>query len=385
MPKALIVGAGIGGLAAGVALQRAGWHVRIRERASSPRELGFALALAPNAMAALEELGLSRTVAAAGVGAAKFDVCRTDGRIMRSFGAPPGAVGVIALRSALHGALLNSVGLESLALASEAIGFMQGEREVTLHLRDGGRETGDILLGADGVNSVVRKSLHPGEAPPLPSGFFAIRGLARGPAPRLDHLSGVGYLGDGIEAAAVRASDDSIYWYLSLLAADIAPWPREPRQIVNRVARTFDPRFRAIVEATDDSDLRLDELFERPPLQAWGTGRVTLLGDAAHPVLPHTGQGAALALEDAVALGIVLAADGDVVPRLRAYEQVRADRTKRLMALGPRIARMTTTHSVIRKAVRTAALRLIPEFMVIIAARPRDPHRSLRKRWSSSL
>ena len=90
-PTALIVGAGIGGLAAGLALRRAGWQVRIHERAANPRELGFALALAPNAMAALGELGLADTMIAEGVETTKAEIRRPDGRVIRTFNAPSAA------------------------------------------------------------------------------------------------------------------------------------------------------------------------------------------------------------------------------------------------------------------------------------------------------
>lgn len=376
---ALIVGAGIGGLAAGVSLRRAGWNVRIFERAASPRELGFALALAPNAMVALEELGLSLAMISAGVTATTFELREPDGRVIRQFSAPPGGLGMIALRSALHGQLLSAVGPEPLVLASEVDGFIEDDDGVELKLEDGRTERGDLLVGADGVGSVIRKRLHPEEPPPSPSGFFGLRGLARGATDALGDLVGVGYLGDGIEAAAVRASEDAVYWYLSLRSEDVLSHPGEPSQIADRLTTGFDSRFRSIVAATDQADVRLDELLERQPLEQWGVGRTTLLGDAAHPLLPHTGQGAAQALEDAVALGLVLQSPDALEPALREYERVRARRTRRLIAIGPRIARMTTTRNRARKVVRTAVIRLVPESWVLKAARPADPHHELRR------
>jgi len=380
MPDALIVGAGIGGLAAGVALRREGWKVRIYERAARPSELGFALALAPNAMAALDELGLSRAVVAEGVAATRFQVRRTDGRVMRRFSAPPGAAGVVALRAALHGTLMKTVGDPSLRPSSEVVGFNQDTSGVRLTLRDGRVDAGDLLVGADGVGSVIRKQLHPRESPPRPSGFYAVRGLARGSSAQLDDLVGIGYFGDGVEAATLRASEDAVYWYLSLLAEDVMRLPRDPRVIAERVTQDFDARLRAVIAATDAADMRLDELYVRAPLETWGGGRVTLLGDAAHPLLPHTGQGAAQALEDAVALGLAVRKSDDVTRALREYERVRFRRTKRLIAAGPRIARMTTTRNPVRKLVRTALVRFVPEFALLKAARPGDPHRSLRQR-----
>ena len=111
--------------------------------------------------------------------------------------------------------------------------------------------------------------------------------------------------------------------------------------------------------------MRLDELFAREPLTTWGDGPVTLLGDAAHPMLPHTGQGAAQALEDAVELGRALAAPGDPIAALRAYERVRGPKTRKMVKMGPRIARVTTTRNPVLGALRNSAIRLIPERLLL--------------------
>jgi 2-polyprenyl-6-methoxyphenol hydroxylase-like FAD-dependent oxidoreductase len=366
--QALIVGAGIGGLAAGIALRKAGWAVRIHERSTSPRELGFALMLAPNAMAALDELGIGDRIRAEGAPATKFEVCHADGRVIRRFRAQPGGRLVVALRPVLHGALLAAVGAGTLVLGSEAAGSASGAGSATLRFAEGSSDEGDLIIGADGVASVIRRQLHPDEPPPAPSGYFALRGVAHGVAHQLGDLAGIGYLGDGVEAAAARASADTVYWYLSLLASDLTRGPLEPGAVLQRMSDGFDPRFRAITGRTEAADLRLDELFTRAPLRTWGAGRVTLLGDAAHPVLPHTGQGAAQALEDAVALGAALRDGSDIERTLRAYEQVRSPRTRRLIAMGPRIAAMTTTHSSFRKVLRTALIRYVPEPLLIKGA-----------------
>jgi 2-polyprenyl-6-methoxyphenol hydroxylase-like FAD-dependent oxidoreductase len=126
--------------------------------------------------------------------------------------------------------------------------------------------------------------------------------------------------------------------------------------------------------------MRLDQLVVREPLPFWGRGHITLLGDAAHPVLPHTGQGAALALEDAVALGLALGREASLEMRLREYERVRRARTLPFQRLGPRIARVTTTHSVLMRRLRTLAIRLAPERLLgksIVNTR-QDPHAALR-------
>ena len=118
----------------------------------------------------------------------------------------------------------------------------------------------------------------------------------------------------------------------------------------------------------------------RDPLDRWGDGAVTLLGDAAHPVLPYTAQGAALALEDAVALGLALNRSTDPVASLRLYERTRSPRTRSIIRMGPRIGSWTTTRSRVKIGVREALIRMLPAsvFAAPMRRHARDPHAALR-------
>jgi 2-polyprenyl-6-methoxyphenol hydroxylase-like FAD-dependent oxidoreductase len=381
---ALIVGAGVGGLAAGIALRRRGWRVRIFERAAEPRALGFALNLAPNAVQALQELGVAERVIAEGCVVGEAELRRADGRVLKRFNVAAGigrTASVFALRPALHGALIDATPADALALDSDAAGFEVTPAGVRLRLKDGRSEAGDLLVGADGVGSVIRDQLHPAEGPPRASGYFGVRGVALDAAHSLGSLSAVAYLDYGIEAATVRASRHAVYWYVSLLAEDAAPMKQAPAAVLERCASLLDDRFRAIVQATEPGDVRVDELFDRDPIDDWGRGPVTLLGDAAHPMLPHTGQGAAQALEDAVALGLALASPADLETALRKYERVRSGRTRGIVRRGRRIAMFTTTKSRPIDWLRAAAIRVVPAKAAasgFLLARDADPHRALR-------
>jgi 2-polyprenyl-6-methoxyphenol hydroxylase-like FAD-dependent oxidoreductase len=181
----------------------------------------------------------------------------------------------------------------------------------------------------------------------------------------------------------LSAGKDAVYWYLSLIADDVPVEKRTAGALVEMCAARLDATFRRVVEATPAGDIRVDELYARDPMEHWGRGPVTLLGDAAHPMLPHTGQGAAQAIEDAVALGLVLAPAGNVPDALRRYERVRAARTRSVMRRGPRIARMTTTRSALIGSARSAFFKMAPMKLMAAAfllAPPRDPHRALRSR-----
>ena len=160
---ALIVGAGIGGLAAGIALRGAGWHVKIFERAATARELGFALFLAPNAISALRHLGLADIVIAGGARVTGAEMRRPDGTLLRTFDAtnvvqllaePP----VVVLRPILHGALLEAVGSDSLVLGKGALGFEHRDAGVLLKLTDGSTVHGNVLIGPDGVGSSTTRA-----------------------------------------------------------------------------------------------------------------------------------------------------------------------------------------------------------------------------------
>jgi 2-polyprenyl-6-methoxyphenol hydroxylase-like FAD-dependent oxidoreductase len=380
---ALIVGAGIGGLAAGIALRRAGWHIRIFERASAPRELGFGVGLGPNAIAALRELGVLDAVRPMAVAPTSAEIRHVDGRVIRRFAGRPGQLTsgdmpALIMRPALHGALLAAVGREAVEVDSEAMTFHADGGGVRLTLANGTTAVGDILVGADGVGSGVRAQLHPGEPPPRPSRYFALRGASAA----IESLAGreaIWYFGRGIEGAVVQAGSNSIYWFLSLMEEDVKAGSMEAGSVLRRFTAGFDPQFLAIAGASAPADLRLDHLLVRDPLRRWGAGPVTLLGDAAHPMLPHTGQGAAQALEDAVGLGRALRNTANPVTALRRYEDVRARLTSRVVRMGPRIARITTTRSPVVGLLRNAAIRIIPETALVRAFTQAgaDPHRAL--------
>jgi len=138
----------------------------------------------------------------------------------------------------------------------------------------------------------------------------------------------------------------------------------EALEVAHRVSAGFEERFQTIVRSTNPEDIRLDELFDREPTRVWGERCVTVLGDAAHPMLPHAGQGAAQALEDAVTLGHALQSAENSEAGLRRYEQLRFARTLKVVLTARRNARIASVRSAIGCSLRDVAIRLVPSAII---------------------
>ena len=362
---ALVAGAGIGGLAAALALRQSGWQVTVLERAGAARELGFALLMAPNAMRALRALGVADAVAARGTISAAGELRRPDGRVLRRMDTTRlrealGEDTVCVLRPALHGALLEALGPEALRLDAQVTSYAVTDGEVVVTTSAGAQHRGQILVGADGLRSAVRGQLL-GDAPLRYAGFVGWRGVAQGVDHLLGGLSGVQYLGRGVEAGMALAAPGSVYWFLALPCPAGALDPSDPRAGLDGALTSFHDAFRAVVAATGPDALRRDEIYDRDPATKWGEGPITLLGDAAHPMPPNAGQGAAQALEDAVVLGRCLAHATAPSRRLRRDERARMPRSAAIVELARGNARMFMIRSAPIVFARDLAIRFAPE------------------------
>jgi 2-polyprenyl-6-methoxyphenol hydroxylase-like FAD-dependent oxidoreductase len=323
MTEVLIAGGGIGGLTAAAALGRRGFTVHVFERAERLRADGAGITLQPNAMRVLASLGLAEPIERAGAVLAGGRLLDERGEVIQTLD-----LGGFEVRGvAIHRApLLDILARESGAVVHTGravTGFEQEDGAVTAKLADGGTMRGAALVGCDGLRSSVRAALH-GESAPRYAGYTAWRGVADFDLP--DALS-VELWGPGKRFGMVPIAPGRTYWF----ATENAPVGGKDGDAVAELVRRFagwpDPVER-LVAATPEGTILRNDLFDRPPLRPWGRGRVTLLGDAAHPMTPNLGQGACQAIEDAAVLAACLGEHPDCPPAaLRRYEDLRYERT----------------------------------------------------------
>jgi 2-polyprenyl-6-methoxyphenol hydroxylase-like FAD-dependent oxidoreductase len=225
----------------------------------------------------------------------------------------------------------------------------------------------DIVVGADGIHSAVRRSLF-GEEPLHYGGHRAWRAGTRFDDKRVrDRFVEVWGVGGGFGFGP--AGSGRVYWYCFETVPEGAPTPDQPRDdFLRRYGGWFDP-IPALIASTDADAIEPTFTYDRPPRRTWSRGRVTLLGDAAHPMKPNIGQGAAQALEDAVVLGLCLAGGSEPEKALRTYERRRVPRANAVVRTSRRAGRAAEVRSPIGARVRDAVMKALPDRLAIAQQR----------------
>ncbi len=326
--RVIIAGGGIGGLAAAVALDRAGLDVQVYERAPVFAEAGAGMSLWPNATRILRSWGLLDAVMAVGEPVSSFDLLRPTGAAISEIPMGVGDSPAVCLhRADLHRILRQALSPGQLNPSRILTSFHEGEDgRVTARFGDGGEASGEGLIGADGVGSVVRERLH-GRASPVYRGYTIWRGIARGVG-----VQGKGHIsetwGSGQRFGVMPIGGGQVCWYATRNGPAGRPdGPGGRQQEILELFRGWHNPVADLVAATDPVQILKNDARDLPPLSSWGSGCVSLLGDAAHPITPNVGQGACMAIEDAAILAKCLAAEPDTRVALRAYERARRPRT----------------------------------------------------------
>jgi salicylate hydroxylase len=335
--RVAIVGSGIGGVAAATAFLQRGMEVRLYEQATALAEVGAGVAIQPNGARMLERLGLNHELARFGARWVDPQFRRQDGSYATSLWPPELRIEFYGLhRADLLAMFVGRLPPEVVCTGHRCVAFEQDEAQATLTFANGASAAADVVIGADGIHSTLRQYVTTASQP-VYSGSVAYRGVI--PAASVSWAPGAvrNWLGAGQHFLAFPVRANELLNYVGFVTSDEPTkesWSaRGDPAVLARAFAGWDPLVQAII-AEVKSTFRWG-LFDREPLATWTRGRLTLLGDAAHPMLPHAGQGANQAIEDAVALATVLSrADRVSAPRaLLIYEALRRERTTRMQRL----------------------------------------------------
>ncbi|MBN9109626.1 MAG: FAD-dependent monooxygenase [Pseudonocardia sp.] len=364
--RAVVVGGGIGGLAAAVAMRRAGLDVTVFERAPAFGEIGAGLTLMSNALRGLDVLGLRDAVVDGGVAEASVGTRTPDGRWLSRLRADEAASRLGATVVGIHRArllqiLLDALPPDVLQAGAEVVGVEAGPPATVGVVREGVEDMveADVVVVADGIDSRLRSALLPGRGGTRYSGSTAWRAVTA--EPWTEPLSPAITWGPGSEFGIVPLGDGRVYWYGATTMEPGARVDDEAAEVRRRFGGWHDPIAR-LMDATDPAAVIRHDLRDlATPLPTYVVGAAAVLGDAAHAMVPHLGQGACQAIEDAVVLGAAFSGGTPAAEALRRYDSERRSRSQWVAASARRIARIgQELRNPLAVRVRNAAIRATP-------------------------
>lgn len=360
----IVIGAGIAGLATAVALRRVGHDVTVIEQRTDLTS-GAGISIWPNALAALDQIGLGDNVRQAGGRVTAGAIRWRDGtwlrrpsaqRIVHALGEPL----VVVRRSALTEILLDALPPDTVqtGLSATALSIAAATARVTLS--DGRTREADAVVGADGVNSMVARAING----PLPSryvGYTAWRGVA---AYRLDPALAGETMSAGTEVGHVPLGPDHTYWFATERTREGSRSAGgEHAYLTAKLAGWADP-IPALLASTDPADVLRNDLYDRAQPRDWSRGPAVIVGDAAHPMRPHLGQGGCQGLEDAAILARFVGLSPDLPAAFERFGAFRRRRVRPLVRESAAIGRIVNLRPAFLSGVASRASALIPEWAV---------------------
>lgn len=362
--KAVVAGGGISGLATGIALRQAGCEVQILERAPDLREIGAGLMIWPNGERALRALGVEMDAPAVRHLSMRTWRGKQLNRYVLEWTLERyGSIPCVVHRADLQAALARQFGNAGIDFGAEVVGFEEDAEHVTAVLRGGATVQADFLVGAEGLRSPVRRRLL-GDGDPTYLGSTVWRGIAHGDGFGLPKEGGINWVGRGSEFLAFQLKGDDVYWAgVTREPAGETPAPEGHKVDVLQRFREWAHPVPELIEATDAKSVLRNDMYDRKAVRKWSAGRVTLVGDAAHPMTPNAGQGACQALEDAVALGASVRQTANLSDAFALYEERRLKRANRLVTMSRQATRAIQIENglicAVRDSIGSAITRLL--------------------------
>ena len=332
--KAVIIGAGMGGMSAAIALKQLGFDVEVYEQVTENKPVGAAISVWSNGVKCLNHLGLEKeTAALGGIVETMSYIDGHTGETMCRFSMQPlidevGQRPYPIARAELQLMLMNAYGFDDINFGMKMVSVADGPDAATVHFADGTSASGDIVIGADGAKSLTREYVLGGPVTRRYAGYVNFNGLvATDPAigPSTEWTT---YVGDGKRVSVMPVAGDRFYFFFDVPMPEGQPFERgTAREVLTKEFDGWAPGVQTLIEKLDPATTNRVEILDLDPFDTWVKGRVAVLGDAAHNTTPDIGQGGCSAMEDAVALQFAFRDHpDDVYAALADYQAARAER-----------------------------------------------------------
>lgn len=332
--RAVIIGAGMGGMSAAIALRQIGIETAVYERVTENKPVGAAISVWSNGVKCLNYLGLEeRTRELGGIVETMSYLDAHTGDTMCRFSLQPlidevGQRPYPIARAELQSMLMEAYGLDDINFGMKMVSVTDGPDQATATFADGSTVTADVVIGADGANSITREYVLGGPVPRRYAGYVNFNGLvptddAIGPA-----TEWTTYVGEGKRVSVMPVAGGRFYFFFDVVEPEGLPYEKgSAREVLRRHFAGWAPGVQALIDTLDPASTNRVEILDLDPFDTWVKGRVAVLGDAAHNTTPDIGQGGCSAMEDAIALQWAFRDNpDDVHAALGAYEKARVER-----------------------------------------------------------
>ncbi|ELZ04238.1 FAD-dependent oxidoreductase [Natrialba aegyptia] len=381
-PDIAIVGGGICGLTTALALEQRGWAPTVYETASEFRPIGAGILLQTNALLILDRLGIADRVRESGVPLEDSSIRSANGQVLTRFDLDrveraDFGYGFVAIhRAELQRILLEELDAEvRTGMACKAV---TDTDTPAVRFTDGTHIEPDILIGTDGIDSVIRDAVAPNVEPRVLDSI-AYRAIATVDLPEQHRTRGIEVWGEGTYTGGAPIDEDRFYWFATASESAVE-WQTDSqptKAMLRELFSAFPAPIPAVVESIDTDTVFSTDLADVPSLERWHHGSVIVAGDAAHGMLPFAGQGAAQAIEDALTLAHEITTRGTSAAAFETFETKRKPRADRIRVESHHLGALSTIQSRVGTRIRNLSVRVLPDATFRRARRRRALHTSL--------
>ncbi len=336
--KVIVIGAGMAGLAAGIAMRQVGYEVEIYEKTRKLRPAGAGISLWSNGIKVLNKLGLGKEVAAIGGQMNRMEYRNQEGEVLNDINLLPlmeevGQRPYPVSRTDLQQMMLSAFGESDVTMGMRCVEVKQDRESATAIFEDGTTATGDVVIGADGIHSAVREYLGGGKVEPRYAGYVNWNGIVEASPDLAESDVWVIYVGDGKRASMMPIGDNRFYFFMGCPKPQgTSTLPENIRAELKEIFTGWAQPVQNLIEKLDPEKVNRLEISDIDPLPSLVRGRIALVGDAGHATTPTLGQGGCQAMEDAEVLCRYLVTTNiSVEDALKRYETERKERVKKLV------------------------------------------------------